>query len=310
MNNTRFECAASCSLPFTGINERFSNEILSLIVSPSMEPRWTEERVRALFRQLQQSHPRVQRWPGPALGLELRRMDPTFHKNVLGDPSLKRLVLRLGDMGRWIDEGVGVFEWNEPRGSVVLHRDFWLAASRAPTEPDQWFDLDALKIERDRAHVAECPERYLLIPALDDESIRAIAALIGDERTATQLREAALSRSDTSPSARHFQTQLSARVAQWATDHGIGLRTIGRLTVESREPSATDTARSTRHDVAHPLVELVAELLPEEARALVQQLAARVDGDARPLLLAMLTHVAPSKIDTLSIPARLLRASR
>lgn len=310
LNNTQFEFAASCSFPVNGINERFSNENLSLIVSPTMEPGWTEERVRALFHQLQQSHPRTLRWSGPALGVELRRLDPTFHKNVLGDTSLKRLVLRLGDVGRWIDEGVGVFEWNEKPESVVLHRDWWIAASRGPSEPEQWLDLDTLKIERDPTRVAVCPERYLLIPALSDESLLAIAAQIGDERPAIQLREAALSHRDATPTSRHFQMQLGVRVAQWAVEHGIEFRTIGRLAVATREASVMDTARPTRQDGDHPLVAHISELRPDEACALVRQLAMLVEGDARPLLRAMLAHIPPGTVDALSVPARLLRTPR
>jgi hypothetical protein len=267
-----------------------------------MDAPWNDERVRQLFAELQRLHPTTVRWSGPELGVALRRIDPSFDKRVLGDRSLKDLVNRLGDVGQWIDEGVGVFEF--ARAPLdMLHRSWWLAVTRDDAAPPLWLDLETLELERNAETVKEQPERYLLVPHVTDQLLRQSVA-DSELDSVAHIRRKALEPNAPSAWKEALRRLAIDQLTQWAEQHGIDPRRLGKTfsVHATRAPTAT-LQRSTG---SHPLRARVFEFDESEALGVLRQLAASVEGDVRPMLAAMLDHAPNTIIDRLQVPARLL----
>lgn len=180
---------------------------------PDLE--WTEERVRQLLLRAE-PYSRAGSLLGARLGALLRRLDPDFKPGVLGDQNLKLLLAHFPDLGTiepYAKSLDFVFCFSADRelldagfsemksANALLKRDLWLALVAKRPHEARYIDLHTIKVvvvqaqtEESRGSdapspIAQEPERYLSIPLIPQDDLRALAHRFAESISDSVMRE-------------------------------------------------------------------------------------------------------------------------
>jgi hypothetical protein len=173
---------------------------------------WTEERVRRLLISAEPyTRPNAGTISGAQLGLLLRRLDPAFRPDVLGDPKLINLLARFPDVGAVERDPSNLHphfrflplfgthqrpdQVSAPTASdsqdLWIDREFWLGLVANHPGENRYIDLQTNRVLKvsaaDNASVLEEspvdkePERYLAVPPIPQDDLRSVARdFVGD----------------------------------------------------------------------------------------------------------------------------------